>query len=76
MYRQSIRDIKTLLNKGYIVKVKGGGCLWLNNKYIFWRHYGQSANKNTLKDLRWILKVIFEIDLNNIKYEIVDSTLA
>lgn len=28
---------------------------------IGWRHYGSSANKNTVKDLKWILDVIFEM---------------
>lgn len=27
-------------------------------KYIFWHCYGSSANRMTLKDLRWIAKII------------------
>lgn len=27
-------------------------------EYFFWRHYGASANRVTLSDLRWIVKVI------------------
>lgn len=30
------------------------------NKYIEWNHYGTSTCKMTLKDLEWILKVIFK----------------
>lgn len=29
--------------------------------YIYWRHYGQSANKPTLQNLRWILRVVFKM---------------
>ena len=28
---------------------------------IRWRHYGSSANKNTIGQLAWILRVIFEL---------------
>lgn len=28
--------------------------------YIYWRNYGQSANKPTLQNLRWILREIFK----------------
>lgn len=31
-----------------------------NNKYIRWQHYGSSANKNTIKDLQWIIETIFK----------------
>lgn len=27
--------------------------------FIGWKNYGSSANKNTLKELEWIIKVIF-----------------
>jgi hypothetical protein len=30
-------------------------------EYIFWRHYGSSANKCTRKDLRWVLKEIYHM---------------
>ena len=30
-------------------------------KYIMWRHAGESANKNTLTDLNWIITVIFKM---------------
>ena len=36
-------------------------CLSPNMKYIRWRHYGSSANKNTKKDLKWILAEIFHM---------------
>ena len=35
--------------------------LTANEKYIYWCYFGESANKNTITDLAWILKNIFEI---------------
>lgn len=29
--------------------------------YIFWSHYGSSANRASLKSLRWIIEVIFDM---------------
>lgn len=31
-----------------------------DGSWIAWRHYGSSANKNTLEDLEWLLRVIFK----------------
>jgi hypothetical protein len=46
----------------------GGTFFWdvlsvspVGKKYIRWRHYGSSANKNTKKDLAWILSEIFKM---------------
>lgn len=37
--------------------------LWAYNiqaqKYICWRHFGESANKFRLTDLKWVIEVIF-----------------
>jgi len=30
-------------------------------KYIFWTHFGSSANPVTLRDLEWIITVIFRL---------------
>lgn len=32
-----------------------------NEQYIFWRHFGSSANKNTIGNLEWILENIFKL---------------
>lgn len=32
-----------------------------NQQYIYWRHFGSSANKNTVEDLEWILENIFKL---------------
>jgi hypothetical protein len=31
-----------------------------DGSWIAWHHYGSSANKNTLEDLEWLLRVIFK----------------
>ena len=33
--------------------------LYKSGDLIYWRHFGQSANRCTLKDLEWIIRVIF-----------------
>lgn len=30
--------------------------------FIRWRHYGESANKNTIEDLEWIISCIFKMN--------------
>lgn len=32
-----------------------------NEQYIYWQHFGSSANKNTIGNLAWILENIFEL---------------
>ena len=32
-----------------------------NEQYIYWQHFGSSANKNTIESLAWILKNIFKL---------------
>ena len=32
-----------------------------NEQYIYWQHFGSSANKNTMESLAWILKNIFKL---------------
>ena len=31
-----------------------------NGEFIRWEHFGSSANKNTKKELQWIIETIFE----------------
>lgn len=36
--------------------------LWLSDKgNIGWQNYGQSWNKNTLKELKWVIEEIFNM---------------
>lgn len=32
-----------------------------DRKFIRWRYYGESANANTIKDLQWIIEIIFKM---------------
>jgi len=34
--------------------------LWIENGFIHWRNYGSSANKISLKNLKWIIENIFK----------------
>lgn len=73
-----LKEIFYLLQEGNIVQVNKGN-LWVSRdyKYIYWRHFGQSANRNNQKELAWILKTILNVeDIDNVEYRIVNSTLA
>lgn len=63
-----ISEIRKNLNNGVVyVGVKNGratgGEIYHSaypSKLIAWRHYGQSAIKNTNEQLRWLLETIFD----------------
>ena len=65
---QEISEIRKKLDEGVVyVGVKGdratGGEIYHSaypSKFISWRHYGQSAVKNTNKDIHWLIETIFE----------------
>lgn len=44
---------------------QGGTFFWdvlsADNTYIYWRCYGQSANKTSLQNLKWIIREIFRM---------------
>ena len=44
---------------------QGGSYFWevlsADNMYIRWRHYGESANKTSVTNLKWILTEIFKM---------------
>lgn len=44
---------------------QGGTYFWdvlsANRQYIYWKHYGSSANKTSLQNLKWILTEIFKM---------------
>ena len=52
--------------------------VWLSNddKYIMWQCFGQSAVKNNLKDLTWLVNHILKASRVNISYQIVKSIYA
>ena len=45
--------------------IQGGSYFWdvlsANRQYIYWKHYGSSANKTSLQNLKWILTEIFKM---------------
>ena len=66
---QEIAEIRRNINDGKIyvpVQKNGkafGGAIFHSpypSKFITWRHYGQSAIKNTNEQLRWLLETIFD----------------
>lgn len=71
--KETIRNIMALLDSGKTVCINGGE-LWLgrgrvNNKiYIFWQHFGSSANRRNLQELTWIINTIFRCKYKNIVY--------
>lgn len=74
-----IKSIMKLLNDGLTIIVKdakdnSSGKLWEIKRsygtYICWQHYGQSANKRTLKELKWILNTIFNCRYKKVIYSI------
>lgn len=68
-YSESLRRIMRHLEAGHsytewMDSIKYPGWWWVlnaNKEYIFWRHYGQSANDKTLGDLGWIIREIFKM---------------
>ena len=83
MKKEQIKQIKMLVNCGKIVQVKKENSsekinLWMgnDNKFIFWRNFGQSVIKNNLKDLTWLINDLFEANRKNISFEIIKSTIA
>lgn len=43
--------------------------LYKHGDYICWRHHGQSANRNTLKELEFVIDVIFKDDNDFVDYD-------
>lgn len=41
----------------------------VGGNYIFWRHYGSSANRVSLQNLKWILKEIFKMTPEEFLYK-------
>ena len=75
--QEKIKEVKHLINIGNIVKINNG-TLWLSddNKYIMFRNYGQSAVRNNIKDLTWLINIIFETKNKDFNYNIVKSIFA
>ena len=81
--KEQIKKIKELISIGNIVRVTKDNSfdnmtVWLSNddKYIMWQRFGQSAVKNNLKDLTWLVNHILKASRVNISYQIVKSIYA
>ena len=81
--KEQIKKIKELISMGNIVKVTKDNsfddmAVWLSNddKYIMWRCFGQSAVKNNLQNLTWLVNHILKANRMNISYQVVKSIYA
>ena len=56
----------------------GGTYFWdvlsADNQYIYWRNYGSSANRLSVKNLEWILKNIFRMTPEEFLFEYTTYT--
>ena len=75
--REKLSEAYKLLKQGYTLEYKTGdyntpAMCWIDKvhnseaidygkEYIFWRCFGSSANKVSLKEFKWILDVIFKV---------------
>lgn len=60
--RRDLESKQKLFDSGELRFFVPTANLYMANGYIGWRHYGSSANKNTLKELQWVIDVIFKGD--------------
>ena len=78
--KEQLKKIKELISMGNIVRVTKDNSsdnmtVWLSNddKYIMWQCFGQSAVKNNLKNLTWLVNHILKANRVNISYQVVKS---
>lgn len=73
--QDTIKHIKSLLDRGLTVYVytQDSQCplkLWHYGSFIMWQHYGQSAQRNTLAELTWLINNILEAKRQRIYYQV------
>ena len=79
---KKLKEIKDLINAGFIIRVfkqnNDNITLWVNDnkQYIMWQSYGQSAVKNNMKDLTWLINDLFEAKRKDIFYKTVPTVYA
>lgn len=70
---EKIRYCMKALKEGKTIYIDNGK-MWQfeqnNKKYICYRHFGQSATRCSIKDLTWIINVIFEKSRKDFDYRI------
>ena len=73
--QEKIKQVKKLLDLGYTIKIygnnNGNGKIWLYDNYIMFQNFGQSAVKNNLKDLTWLINTIFEAKRKDFNFSII-----
>lgn len=62
---KKIREVMEALKEGKSVKIDNGllwsgRCRVSGRQLIFWEHSGQSANRCNIKELTWIINIIFD----------------
>ena len=80
----TLRDVRNLINTGKIVRVFAEGnshgiTLWVNldrPQFIMWQCFGQSANRNTMKDLTWIVNQLYKAKGKAITYKVVEGVYS
>lgn len=70
--REKLREAYRMLKAGWTLKYGTAWCFigvcnrWgapdYGKEYIYWQHYGQSANTVSMKNFKWILDVIFNVE--------------
>lgn len=79
--KELIKQIKKEVNAGYILQVSTPDNkkinLWLSDsgKYILFRNFGQSAIKNNLHELTWLINTFLNARYKNIEYKHIKSII-
>jgi len=70
--REKLREAYQWLKKGYLLRYGTAVCRIATcerygspsygKEYIYWNHYGSSAETVSLKKFKWLLDVIFEVE--------------
>ena len=69
--KETIKNIMQLLDNGKIVYIDNGSLWEMTDRervIIKWSHYGSSANRRTIRDLAWIINIIFGYKYKKIVY--------
>lgn len=72
---QIINTIYDILQSGKIVEIDGknmNGTICKQQQYLYWEHFGSSAEKCNKKNLIWIINTIFECKNKKPTYKIVE----
>lgn len=79
--KELIKQIKKEVNAGYILQVSTPDNkkinLWLSDggKHILFRNFGQSAIKNNLQALTWLINTFLGARYKTIEYKHIKSTI-